>query len=84
LLQVADLKVRYSPDGADKYGLLEMYRNPTIQGFTTNHTLMTRRRGSPIDEDFAIRHSAGRFPTSPISFQSLSDEMEEMEEQAHT
>ena len=32
-------------DGADKNGMMEMYRNPRIDGFTTNPTLM-RKAGS--------------------------------------
>ena len=35
-----ELKVKLFADGADKNGILEMYANPLISGFTTNPTLM--------------------------------------------
>ena len=35
-----DLNVKLFADGADKAGMLEMYANPLISGFTTNPTLM--------------------------------------------
>ena len=31
-----ELKVKLFADGADKNGMLEMYDNPLISGFTTN------------------------------------------------
>ena len=34
------LNVKLFADGADKNGMLEMYANPLISGFTTNPTLM--------------------------------------------
>ena len=36
------LKTKIFADGADKAGMLEMYQNPLIQGFTTNPTLMRK------------------------------------------
>ena len=78
---VADLKVKIFADGADKAGMLEMYRNPTIQGFTTNPTLM-RKAGISDYEAFA-HDILQAIPDRPISFEVFSDEMEEMEEQAH-
>src|SRR5437667_12744977 len=37
-----DLKVKLFADGADKAGMLEMYRKPFVKGFTTNPTLMRK------------------------------------------
>ena len=34
------MNVKIFEDGADKNGILEMYKNPQIDGFTTNPTLM--------------------------------------------
>ena len=31
----SDLRVKIFADGADRAGMLEMYRNPLISGFTT-------------------------------------------------
>ncbi len=33
-------RVKIFADGADKAGMMEMYRHPLIRGFTTNPTLM--------------------------------------------
>ena len=38
--KISDLKIKIFADGADKKGMLEMYDNPLISGFTTNPTLM--------------------------------------------
>ena len=46
------LKVRIFADGADKKGMLEMYRHRHIKGFTTNPTLM-RKAGVANYEAFA-------------------------------
>tara|TARA_Y100000310_G_scaffold119621_1_gene118361 strand:- start:201 stop:488 length:288 start_codon:yes stop_codon:yes gene_type:complete len=35
-----NLNVKLFTDGADKNGMLEMYANPLISGYTTNPTLM--------------------------------------------
>ena len=35
-----ELKIKLFADGADKDGMLAMYANPLISGFTTNPTLM--------------------------------------------
>ena len=47
-----DLKVKIFADGAEKSGMLEMYGNPLISGFTTNPTLM-RKAGIADYEAFA-------------------------------
>ena len=62
---ISQLRVRIFADGADKAGMLDMYRNPYIKGFTTNPTLM-RKAGITDYEAFArdILQSfpTGRFP----------------------
>ncbi len=50
--KVSDLQVRIFADGADKEGMLEMYRKPFIKGFTTNPTLM-RKAGISNYTEFA-------------------------------
>jgi len=67
-------------DGADRAGILRMYANPLIRGFTTNPTLM-RKAGVTDYEAFAkdvLRAVADR----PISFEVFADEFAEMERQA--
>ena len=40
--KVNELKVKVFADGADLGGMIEMYKNPLIKGFTTNPTLMRK------------------------------------------
>jgi len=75
-----NLAVKLFADGADKAGMLEMYRNPLIKGFTTNPTLM-RQAGVVNYKDFA-RSIIKEIPDRPISFEVFSDEFDEMERQA--
>ena len=37
---VSSLKIKIFADGAHFDGMVEMYKNPLIKGFTTNPTLM--------------------------------------------
>ena len=77
---LVDLSVKIFADGADKVGMLELYRNPLIKGFTTNPTLM-RRAGVSDYRAFAYEILAA-IPDRPISFEVFSDEFDEMERQA--
>jgi transaldolase len=67
-------------DGADKLGMLEMYRNPLIKGFTTNPTLM-RKAGVADYREFAL-DILRAIPDRPISLEVFSDDFDEMERQA--
>lgn len=77
---VAELKVKIFADGADKRGMLEMYKQPFISGFTTNPTLM-RKAGISNYEEFA-KDVLKDIPDRPISFEVFSDEFDEMGRQA--
>jgi len=77
---VDELAVKIFADGADLAGMLEMYRQPYIKGFTTNPTLM-RKAGISNYGAFA-RQVLEAIPDRPISFEVFSDEFEEMERQA--
>lgn len=67
-------------DGADLAGILEMYREPHIAGFTTNPTLM-RKAGIADYEAFA--HSVlEKISDRPISFEVFADDFNEMDRQA--
>ena len=74
------LSVKIFADGADRAGMLEMYRNSMISGFTTNPTLM-RKAGITDFEGFA-RDILASIPDRPISFEVFADEFDEMERQA--
>ena len=78
---LSELKVKIFADGADKAGMLEMYRNPLIKGFTTNPTLL-RKAGVSDYQAFAL-DILKAIPDRPISFEVFSDEFDEMEAQAH-
>jgi transaldolase len=77
---ITDLKVKIFADGADREGMLEMYKKPYIKGFTTNPTLM-RKAGISDYRAFA-RDILKAVPDRPISFEVFSDEFAEMERQA--
>jgi transaldolase len=74
------LKVKIFADGADRAGMLEMYKKSFIKGFTTNPTLM-RKAGITDYRTFA-KNILQEIPDRPISFEVFSDEFEEMERQA--
>ena len=74
------LKVKLFADGAEKAGMLEMYKNPLISGFTTNPTLM-RKVGITDYKAFA-KDILTIIKDRPISFEVFSDEFPEMERQA--
>ena len=76
----ASLKVKLFADGADKAGMLDMYRHAHIQGFTTNPTLM-RKAGITDFEAFA-RDILAAIPDRPISLEVFADEFGQMERQA--
>lgn len=78
--KLSDLKIKIFADGADKEGMLEIYRQSYIKGFTTNPTLM-RKAGVSDYENFA-RDIIEAIPDRPISFEVFSDDFDEMERQA--
>ncbi len=77
---VSDLSIKLFADGADKAGMLKMYANPWIKGFTTNPTLM-RKAGITDYRSFA-RDIVREIPDRPISLEVFADEFEEMERHA--
>jgi transaldolase len=74
------LRVKIFADGANLPGILELYRNPLIKGFTTNPTLM-KKSGIINCEAFA-RELVSAIPDRPISFEVFADEFEDMGRQA--
>ncbi|HLH23998.1 MAG TPA: transaldolase [Chloroflexota bacterium] len=77
---LADLRVKIFADGADRRGILDMYRKPYIKGFTTNPTLM--RKAGIADYRAFAREILAEVPDRPISFEVFADEQREMERQA--
>ncbi len=75
-----DLKIKIFADGADIKTMVEQYKSGTIQGFTTNPTLM-QKNGIAEYEAFA-KEVLKNIPDKPISFEVFSDEFSDMERQA--
>ena len=68
--------VKIFADGADIDGILALYKNPLIKGFTTNPTLM-RKAGIDDYEDFAKR-LVKAIPDRPVSFEVFADDFDGM------
>jgi len=77
---VEQLKVKIFADGADKAGMLEMYKRPYVKGFTTNPTLM--RKAGVTDYEAAAKDILAAIPDRSISFEVFADDFAEMERQA--
>ena len=74
------MQVKIFADGADKQSILDLARNAWISGFTTNPSLM-RKAGITDYESFG-RDLTRAIPDRPFSFEVLSDDFDEMEQQA--
>jgi len=77
---IDELKIKLFADGADFDSILSLYRNPRIQGFTTNPTLM-RKAGITDYEQFG-RKLLAAIPDRPISLEVFADDFDTMEVQA--
>ena len=73
-------RVKVFADGADRQGILDLYANPVIKGFTTNPTLM--RAAGIADYEYFARDILEVVPDRPISFEVFADDAVEMERQA--
>lgn len=80
MAELTTLRVKIFADGAAPSGIQALAANPLIQGFTTNPTLM-RAAGVTEYEGFA-REVLEIVPDRPVSFEVLSDDFDEMEQQA--
>jgi transaldolase len=80
MTNLLDLRTKIFADGADLAGMLAMYRQPHIKGFTTNPTLM-RKAGVTNYAAFA-RQVLSAIPDRPISFEVFADDVAGMECQA--
>ncbi len=77
---VDDLKIKLFADGADLAGMLEMYADPRIKGFTTNPTLM--RKAGVEDYEAFSKDLLEKIPDRPVSLEVFADDLPEMERQA--
>ena len=72
--------VKLFADGADLEGILALYADPEIRGFTTNPTLM--RQAGIEDYEMFARRLLEAVPDRPISLEVFADEPTDMERQA--
>jgi transaldolase len=79
-MNLTDLRTKIFADGAELNGMLAMYREQHIKGFTTNPTLM--RKAGLTDYRAFAREVVTAIPDRPISFEVFSDEFADMERQA--
>jgi len=79
-LKLDSLKVHIYADGADKAGMLELYKNPLIKGLTTNPSLM--KKAGVTDYEAFAKDILSEIKDKPISFEVFSDQFEEMRKQA--
>ena len=77
---VDELRIKLFADGADIAGILDMYADARIRGFTTNPTLM-HKAGIQNYEGFA-REVLSKVTDRPVSFEVFADDFPEMERQA--
>ena len=79
---IHEFDVKIFADGAEIGGMLEMYKNPLISGFTTNPTLM--KKAGITDYALFAKEVLTLIKDKPISFEVFSDDFREMEQQALT
>ncbi len=77
---LADLQVKIFGDGADKEGILKLYKDPLIKGFTTNPSLMWK--AGVRDYRAFAQDLLKAVPDRHISLEVFSDDFEEMGRQA--
>ncbi|MBU3637558.1 transaldolase [Polynucleobacter sp. es-MAR-4] len=78
--KVEELKVKIFADGADKVGMLEMYKKSFVKGLTTNPTLM--KKAGVTDYRAFCKDILSSINDKPLSFEVFSDDFAEMERQA--
>jgi transaldolase len=79
-MALKDLKIKIFADGAELPGMVHLYKEGLVKGFTTNPTLM-KKAGITNYEQFA-REALRAIPDLPISFEVFSDDLEGMEREA--
>jgi transaldolase len=79
-VQRTDLRVKIFADGADLSSIAESSKDPRIAGFTTNPTLI-HKAGLSDYESFA-KEFLVYVERSPVSFEVLADDIDEMVRQA--
>ena len=79
-MALKDLKIKIFADGADLPGMLQVYKEGVVRGFTTNPTLM-KKAGVTDYEKFA-KEVLASITDMPMSFEVFSDDLASMEREA--
>lgn len=74
------LNVQVFADGADINQMKEAYQNKTVDGFTTNPSLMAK--AGVEDYNSFAKAAVEAIPDASISFEVFGDDMEMMEKEA--
>src|SRR4051812_1277399 len=74
------LKIKIFADGADLKSMLELAKNPLIQGLTTNPSLM--RKAGISDYRAFSKEVLQNIKDKPISFEVFADDFNEIKKQA--
>jgi transaldolase len=80
MLKINNLNVKIFADGADRAGMLDMYKKQYIKGLTTNPTLM--KKAGITDYKAFCKDILSSIKDKPLSFEVFSDDFSEMERQA--
>lgn len=75
-----NLKIKLFADGADLKSIIELSKNPQIQGFTSNPTLM--RKAGIQDYKLFAKEVLNHIKEKPMSFEVFADDFDEMYKQA--
>lgn len=73
-------RIKIFLDGADRQSMVEMAKNPLVQGFTTNPSLM--KKAGVKDYKSFCQEILTQIGGKPISFEVFADEFSEMKRQA--
>lgn len=79
---LSHLRIKLYADGANREGVLSLYRDPRIEGITTNPTLMAK--AGITDYESFFRDLLETVTEKPLSIEIFADEFAEMEAQART
>ena len=74
------MSIKVFADGADIEGMLDMYREGNVQGFTTNPSLM--KKGGVTDYRAFAKEVLSQIKDLPVSFEVFADDFEGMEAEA--
>jgi transaldolase len=73
-------KIKIFSDGADLNSMIEMARNPVVQGLTTNPSLM--KKAGVSDYRTFCKQVLSKITDKPISFEVFADDLAHMKRQA--